>query len=178
MSQKSITDYNLVKELLETIGGEEAVKLIKICEKKRKAFTDEDISKKMSKKVTEIRTTLNKLHFRGIATYQKTRNSKTGWYNYTWEINKSRIADIIIEEQKEYLDRLSEKKSLEENYNLFDCKGCNERMPFEIATEYNFICPNCGGIMDSTNNPERKKELDKKIKQIEKELEALDGLRK
>jgi transcription initiation factor TFIIE subunit alpha len=176
MPQKSITDLTSVQGFLETMGGPGVVELIKVCERKRKAFTDEEVSKKMDLKVTEVRALLNKLHFRGIATYQKSRNQKTGWYNYTWEINKPRLANLIINEQKEQLDKLSEKKVLEEDYNLFDCNNCNERLPFEVAMEYNFLCPSCGGCMDSASNPQKQKEISKQIKLIEKELIILNEL--
>jgi transcription initiation factor TFIIE subunit alpha len=176
MSQKSITDLTSVQGFLETIGGKGVVELVKICERKRKAFTDEEVSKKMNLKVTEVRALLNKLHFRGIATYQKSRNQKTGWYNYTWEINKPRLANLIIDQQKEQLEKLSEKKAIEADYNLFDCNNCNERLPFEIAAEYNFLCPECGGNMDSANNPQKQKEINKQIIQIERELVVLSEL--
>ena len=173
MPIKSITNLVLVKDLLDIICGQGALELVKICENKRKMVTDEEISKKMKKKVTEVRAILNKLHYRGIACYQKSRNQKTGWYNYTWEIRKDRIADIINEQQKENLDKLTQKMNLEADYSFFDCPKCNERAVFEIAAEYNFICPVCGGSMTSANDPSRQKELRETIKKIEKELEIL-----
>ncbi|MCX6801469.1 MAG: hypothetical protein NTZ73_04765 [Candidatus Diapherotrites archaeon] len=163
----------LVKDFLDIVGGQDAATLVKLCEKNRKGTTDEEISKKMKLRVTEIRTILNKLHYRGIAEYQKTRNPKTGWYNYTWEIKKKRIANLIIEQQNEVLERLAKKKNLETEYSLFDCIKCSERAPFEIAAEYNFICPNCGNSMESANNPKRIKEINSKMKKIEQELEIL-----
>ena len=178
MPQKSITDLVLVKDLLDTVGGPDAVILVKICEKKRKMVTDEEISKKMKKKVTEVRALLNKLHFRGIACYQKTRNQKTGWYNYTWEIKKDRIASIIGEEQEEHLEKLTQKKNMEADYSFFDCEKCNHREVFEIAAEYNFLCPTCGGSMGSANNPNVQKEMGGRIKKIEKELEMLQKMTK
>lgn len=174
MPPKSITQLVLVKELLDTVGGQDAIELVKICEKKRKGTTDEEISKKMKKKVTEIRAILNKLHYRGIACYQKSRNQKTGWYNYTWEIKKERIAEIINEQQAENLEKLQQKRNLEADYSFFDCSKCNERAVFEIAAEYNFICPACGGSMTSANDPNMQKELDGRIKKIEKELDVLN----
>jgi len=169
MPQKSITDLSLVKDFLDTVGGKEAINLVKICERKRKDFTDEDVSKQMNLKVTEVRAILNSLHYRGIACYQKSRNQQTGWYNYTWAIKKERIAELINTKQREILDRLGEKKRLEADYNLFDCKNCNERLPFEIAIEYNFVCPVCGGVLDSANDPNQKKQIEQKIRKIEKE---------
>ena len=176
MPSKALTDLVLVKELLETIGGEEAVILVKLCEKKRKLTTDEELSKKMNKKVTEVRAILNKLHFRGIACYQKARNQKTGWYNYTWEIKKDRIADIIKEQQKENIEKLTKKAHLEADYSLFDCAKCNHGEVFEVAAEYNFLCPACGGNMTSANDPNRQKEIEGKIKRIELELSILSKM--
>lgn len=173
MPSKSITNLLLVRDLLDTIGGADAINLVKVCENNRKGTTDEEISKKMKSRVTEIRAVLNKLHYRGIAEYQKSRNPKTGWYNYSWEIKKKKIAEIVIEQQSEVLERLLKKKSMEAEYSLFDCVKCNERAPFEIAAEYNFICPTCGNSMESANNPKRIRETNFKIKKIEQELAIL-----
>jgi transcription initiation factor TFIIE subunit alpha len=131
----------------------------------------------MKKKVTEIRAVLNKLHYRGIACYDKSRNQKTGWYNYTWEIKKDRIAEIIGEQQEENLEKLKQKKNLEADYSLFDCNKCNHREVFEIAAEYNFLCPTCGGSMTSANDPNRQKEIATKIRNIEKEMEILNKVK-
>ena len=177
MPQKSITDLALVKDFLDTVGGNEAIKLVKICEKKRKEFTDEDVSKQMNVKVTKVRAILNRLHYRGIACYQKSRNQKTGWYNYTWEIRKDKIAAMITEQQEEVLDKLTQKRDLEADYDLFDCSACDERAPFELAVEHNFSCPVCGGIMNSANDPNKIKEIDKRIKQIGKELTLLGKIK-
>lgn len=173
MPKKELSELFVVKDFLEPLGGKELIELVKICEKKRKNFTDETVSKKMGLKVTEVRALLNKLHFRGIMCYQKSRNQKTGWFNYTWELKKERLADIILEKQKEQLQKLTEKRDIEEDYNHFDCNNCTERLPFEVAAEYNFVCPSCGGTMDLTNSPKKQKEIAKKIEMLEKEIKYL-----
>lgn len=177
MPKKELTDMFVVKDFLTVIGGNELIELVKICEKKRKMFTDESISKKMNVKVTEVRALLNKLHFRGIMCYQKSRNQKTGWFNYTWELKKERLADLIIEKQKEQLQKLYERRGIEEDYNHFDCNICTERLPFEVAAEYNFVCPSCGGTMDLANTPKKQKEIIKKIDMIEKEIKFLKEIK-
>lgn len=177
MPQKSLVDLILVKDFLETVGGMDAINLVKVCENKKKAFTDEEIAKKLKKKVTEVRATLNRLHYRGIATYQKSRNQKTGWYNYTWEIKKDRMAKLIIEKEKENVQKLIQKKNLEADYNHFDCDKCSERMPFEVAAEYNFLCPGCGGTMNTANDPRRQRELEDKIKRIQGEMITLNKIK-
>jgi transcription initiation factor TFIIE subunit alpha len=153
-----------------------AIDLVKICERKRKRVTDEELSKKLNQKVTEIRTILNRLHYRGIACYQKTKNTKTGWYSYTWEIKTKRIAEIIIEEQSEKLLKLNEKKEVEEEYNMFNCLGCGERAPFEIAAEYQFICPNCGKNMEAANTEDSLKKLNQRVGLISEELKQMQKI--
>jgi len=177
MPAKSITKLSLVKDFLGTVGGPDAVKLTKLCENKRKKATDEELSKKMKMKVTEIRTILNRLHYRGIACYEKKRNQRTGWYNYTWGIRKDKIAEIIISQQEEVLEKLAEKRDLEADYDLFDCVNCDERAPFELAVEHNFTCPLCGGTMNSANDPGRIKDINKRIRQIEREINILSKIK-
>lgn len=177
MPAKTITNLCLVKDFLETVGGPEALELTKICENKKKRITDEELSKKMKMKVTEVRTILNRLHYRGIACYEKTRNQKTGWYNYTWEIRKDKIAEIIIEQQGEIINKLAQKRDLEADHSLFDCVKCDQRAPFEIAVENNFICPICGSTMNSANDPKKTKEIEKRIQLIEKELIDLNKIK-
>jgi transcription initiation factor TFIIE subunit alpha len=177
MPAKSITNLVLVKDFLDTVGGPDAVTLTKLCENKRTRVTDEELSKKMKMKVTEVRTILNRLHYRGIACYEKTRNQKTGWYNYTWEIRKDKIAELIIEQQAEIMNKLTQKRDLVADHGLFDCTKCDERAPFELAVEANFICPSCGSTMNSANDPKKIKEIEKRIETIEKEVNILNKLK-
>jgi transcription initiation factor IIE alpha subunit len=46
-------------------------------------------------------------------------------------------------------------------------------MPFEVAAEYNFVCPACGSQMSNANDPKRQKELDDKIKKLKAEMGLL-----
>ena len=173
MVKKKIFNYLLTKEFLASVAGDYAVDLVKICEKKRKPVTDEEIEKKLKIKITEIRATLNRLHYRGIANYQKKRNNKTGWYSYTWEINTDRIAELIVEKQIEELKRIEKKIEYEGTYSFFTCsKKCNN-FPFEIGAEYHFRCPECGNKMQAINNKKNIKNLEKQKLVIEADVEEL-----
>jgi transcription initiation factor TFIIE subunit alpha len=173
MPSKSITDLKSVKEFFEENGKELAIKVLKICENKKKPFIDEEIAKKLKVKVTEVRAVLNKMHYQRIAIYQKSKNQKTGWYNYTWEIKKNKLAEILIEQQNEKIKEIKNKMSIEQDYNYFHCKDCDEKMAFENAIEYNFICMKCGGTLDSKSIEITKQNLEKEIKNIEKEIDIL-----
>ncbi len=170
---RGLTNLPAIQEFIKQVGGDFALDLVRYCEKKTTDVTDDEIAKKTKAKITDIRTTLNRLHYRGIACYQKTRNQKTGWYSYTWSIKTKRIAELIIEQQLEAIEKLKKKSDFEKNYAFFNCKkGCGSH-PFEIAAEYQFRCPECGKALESTNNEKKIKEIDKNIREMQKQIEEL-----
>ncbi|MBI4044289.1 MAG: hypothetical protein HY392_01120 [Candidatus Diapherotrites archaeon] len=173
MAKKTISALKATQNFLETIGGPYAPEIVKIYEKKNKAITDEDIEKKTKLKITEIRTILNRLHYRGIAEYQKKRNEKTGWYIYSWEIKIARIAQLLTTELEEQAKKLENQISFESGYTFFKCKKKCAPLVFEIAAEYQFRCPQCGQVMAQSDNTESLEEIKKTAKETSKTLEEL-----
>ena len=158
---------------MRSVGGEAAVGVAIAYERKGRRVTDEELAKKMKMKVTEIRTVLNRLHYRGIASYKKTKNKRNGWYNYTWEIKKKRIVDLILEEQQETIEKLEAKQDFGRNYTFFSCKKNCGVVPFEIAAEYQFRCPDCGETMDSFDYTKRLQNINTEIDELHKEVSEL-----
>ncbi len=175
-TKKKFIKLPLVQEFLEGTGGEAAIGVAAFCEKKGKRVTDEEIAKKMKVKVTEIRTVLNRLHYKGIACYKKTKNKRNGWYNYTWEIKKKRIVELILEEQKENIKKLEEKQNFGKNYCFFSCKNTCNVTPFEIAAEYQFKCPECGETMNSFDYSKKLESINKQIDTMKKEVGQLEKI--
>ena len=172
-SKKSIVGFVIAQEFLKNVAGEMAVDLVRICEKKQGRITDEELAQKLKLKVTEVRTILNRLHYRGIAGYQKTKNKKTGWYAYTWAIKSKRIAELIIEQQEEKIQKAERKIELESNYVFFNCKNACDSIPFEIAAEYHFKCPTCGNTMGPAGGKRKSNKIKKEMDLIREELVGL-----
>src|SRR3989338_9378588 len=170
---KKIFELLIVQDFLKAVGGEYAIELMKICVEKKRPVTDEEIGKKLPLKVTEIRTILNRLHYRGIACYQKTKNIKTGWYSYTWEIKNSRIAEILIETHAEDITKLEKDMEFEGTHAFFSAGKGLQEYPFEIAAEYNFKCPETGKPLKAMDNKKRVKELVKKVEILKTEVDEL-----
>jgi len=173
MRDNKIYGLEITHAFLGEIGGKSVLPLIRVYNKKGKPITDEEIGKKLPLKITEIRTILNRLHYHGIARYQKTRNPKTGWYSYSWDINTKRVAEIILERRVKDLEKFREKVEYERNYAFFSCKKECNNVPFEIAAEYEFKCPECGTMMNAVNNKTRVRELKKRINIMEGEVSEL-----
>jgi len=170
---KRILEFGVTRNFLRNLGGDGAVALVKVCAGKSKPLTDEEIGKGLKLKITEIRAILNRLHFRGIASYDRTRNMKTGWYTYKWDIKPKRIAELILENQAERLEKLETRKSFESNYVFFSCdKECN-LFPFEVAAEYEFKCPECGNTMETLDGKKRMQGIENQIKSVNSEIRDL-----
>lgn len=176
-SAKKIYEFSIVQDFLKSTGGEFALELVKICIDKKKSVTDEEIGKKLSNlKVTEIRAILNRLHYRGIACYQKTKNNKTGWYSYTWEIKPARIAELIIENQAEHISKLEKDIEFQGSHEFYSAGKDLPEYPFEIAAEYDFKCPQSGKPLEMVDNKKRVKELNQKIETLKTEVQELQQI--
>ena len=177
VKKTKLTNYQVINEFLKQTGGEKASELVEFYEKKGKPIKDEDAADKMNVKVTDVRTILNRLNYRGIANYQKTRNKQTGWYSYTWTIDKKRVLDLIIEKQKEEIKKTEQASETDAVSSFFSCKkGCHEA-PFEVAAEYQFRCPDCGSGLNLLDNKKRIKQAIERLVVMKKEMEEFKKLR-
>lgn len=171
--KEKILNLNITREFLTTIGGQNAHAIVKTCLEKNKELTDEEISKKVPLKITEIRTILNQLHYRGIACYNKAKTKRSGWYNYTWAIKTKRIAELLLEQKAEEIGKMEKKQELEKTYDQFVCNNHCTQMAFEIAAEYQFKCPECGKQMNLINSKKTARESKQTIESIKREMKLL-----
>ena len=157
----------LVKEFVLKTTGENAYKIMLALDKGK---TDEQISRRTKLKVNDIRAELNKLHYMGIIHYTKEKAKDSNWYTYTWFVKKERVKELLGERYKEELRVLEDKLGFEQTYTFFKCDNGCEKLPFELAFEYDFKCPECGERMESIETEKEKNKIEKKIKLIKKFL--------
>jgi len=69
------------------------------------------------------------------------------------------------------MEKLQKKLKYEQNYTFFKCSNGCEKLPFELACEYNFKCPECGNAMESVDAVGERDVIEKKITVIKKFLE-------
>jgi transcription initiation factor TFIIE subunit alpha len=173
-AENNILSYRLTQEFLQNVGGNDAVEVVRICLDKNGKCLDEDIENELNHlKITEIRSILNRLHYRGIACYNKTKNKNSGWYTYTWEIKQRRIIELILEQHSERLQKLEQKARFEKDREFFICDKNCEEVIFEIAAQYEFRCPECGKMMNPMDSKKKHRINQKKIKKLKKELAEL-----
>jgi len=137
---------------------------------------DEKLANLVGEKVTVVRSTLNKLSFRGIVNYKKEKDQKSGWYNFYWSFDFKKLAMLVTKEHIEKKRKLVEKLKQLSNYDYFVCKNYCHEFPFEVAAEYNFVCPHCNQNLELINKKAQNKKINAEISNIEKDLSFIRKL--
>lgn len=171
--KKELLDDKTTIQFLEQIAGPIATDVVKLF--KKQALSPETISKKLDEKITNVRSTLNSLHYRGIACYKKTRTSNN-LYEFLWEIKfKKIIENIHIQEIKKY-KKLEIDINSKITHDYFNCpKKCIE-VPFEVAAAYNFRCPNCNSNLEMVDTKKKLAKQKRELKKIKTNIEKLEIL--
>jgi len=171
--KKELLSEKNTNAFLEQIAGPLAPSVVKIFNDN--ALSPENISKKLNEKITTVRSTLNSLHYRGIACYKKQRNDKN-MYEFLWEIKFKKIIEILlIQEMKKYKQNETYINDKEE-HDFFYCPNKCTEVAFEIAAAYDFKCPSCGKTLEVVNTKNKIILLKKQNKQLEQTIKKLESL--
>lgn len=146
------------RQWLVELGGENTLEVIRNLPA---VPNDEELSKKLKIKVSDVRASLNKLHNEGLVTYIRDKNSETGWYSYAWLLNDEKI--------RRWVDAKMQSTDMykpQEGVEFYFCKDCglDSAVKFEVAAEHSFKCPSCSSPLDFLD--EQKLEKFKKPKEL------------
>ncbi len=126
-----------IRQLLVDLGGENAIAIIRNFDR---SSSDEDIAKKLKIKISDVRAALNKLHSEGLVVYNRYKDGETGWYSYSWYLNKEKMEKWADEHTKRF-----EAESRNNNEEFYVCPFCGVStiVNFHDAFERSFKCDVC-----------------------------------
>ncbi len=164
-----ILEDSNVRQFFEETLGDDGIRIIHTLI--GKDATDESIAEELGIKLNLARKILYKLYDYRLASYVRTKDKDIGWYIYTWTLNLPRVRDVIIERKKRVLDDLSSRLDYETNTVFFSCTNDRFRIPYDIASEREFRCPQCEGTLEFSNNQVVVERLESEIAKIQDEIE-------
>ncbi len=156
----------LVKEFLRSKAGPNAYPIAKALNGGK---TDKEVSEEVGIDVNKVRTILNRLHYIGVVRYDKEKAKRSNWYTYTWFLRADRVNELLEKTYGEELEELEKELDLKRNHVFFKCNNGCEALPFELAYEYNFQCPNCSEEMNKSEEGNTQ-EIEERIDEITKLL--------
>ena len=154
-----------IQDFLVLNIGEESPRIIKAA---NASMTDDALAMKCKLKVSEIRSTLNKLHNFRLAEYTRIKDKTTGWFSYYWRININRLLEVLENNMKGEISSLE--KRLDESTTIFsfNCPKCSKenKIDFDTAMELSFKCPQCNKALRKVKSG--KKEIIGELNSIRK----------
>jgi len=131
-----------VRQMLIEIGGENALEIVRHF---YGSHSDEELAKKLSLRISDVRATLNKLHNKGLVYYAREKDSETGWYSYSWSLNKDRIVRWVSE-----CAGKGSQAGCENGNDYYICPTCGigSIIGFEAASEKEFRCHRCNKSLE------------------------------
>ncbi len=164
----SVLGDSEAQQFLQEIIGEEGMDVV--IHLMDQEATDEKLSEETGIKLNVIRKILYRLYDYRLASYTRTKDKSIGWYIYTWQLDLHRVYDILTERKKRILNELNKKLEFETTNIFFCCKNDNSKVPFDIASEYSFRCPQCQGEMEHLDNQRIVMSLEEEISRLKKEI--------
>lgn len=163
----------LVKDVVEEIGGAEAVELVTLLKKNRKKVSEFKLAAMAEMDIKTVRNLLYKMFHVSLVSYTRKKDKQKGWYIYSWFFNRGRVGDLYISLKRQKLDKLRQRIDKEKSTNFYMCKNMCVRIDFEHAVDFNFKCPECGELLNMIENQKTIENLDAQIAELEKELKKI-----
>jgi transcription factor E len=132
-----ILSDSFVRQMLIEIGGENALVIVRNFYGNH---SDEELSKRLELRISDVRATLNKLHNEGLVKYARTKDSETGWYSYAWTLNRNRIVEWVAQ----YSQKANGMNG-DDGIDYYFCPSCglSSIIEFEEAHDNEFKCGKC-----------------------------------
>lgn len=164
---------NLLYDLAERILGKNGRAIVDILKKKRDV-NEFKIAEKLKMTVNQVRNLLYKLDAQDIVTFIRKKDKRKGWYIYYWSLDIVKSLKLLAKIKEREIQQLNYALKSHENKRFFLCKQCDIELTEENALVHDFICPECGTLLQLKDNKEKILEIKKNMA---KETKILHGVK-
>ncbi len=140
---KQVLSDSYARQMLIDLAGENALEIVRNFYGN---LSDEELSKTLKLKISDVRATLNRLHSEGLVTYLREKDSETGWYSYSWQLNKSRIEEWVGDKVKSRYPAFDDASG--DHYFCPSCGAQNTMLSLADAHNSSFKCPKCSSGLE------------------------------
>ncbi|MBS7652860.1 MAG: transcription factor [Candidatus Bathyarchaeia archaeon] len=159
-------------ELVEILGGEEGVEIVKAL-RDSGDVTVEELSAKTGIQINNVRKLLYKLYNHSLVMSRRSRDKDTGWFIFQWRLQPELVDAYILGVKQKILKKLKTRLEYEQQHEFYHCGSSScPKVTFEEAMETVFKCLSCGKPLHPIDNTSSIDFLRKKIDELEKELKA------
>jgi len=161
-----------IEDILLGILGEEGMPLVRELYGKENV-SEFDLAHKTKKDIKVIRKQLYLLHNHNVIGFNRKKDKQKGWYIYYWTLLPENIKFSYIKRKMDSLAKLKERLGEEQRELFYVCSQRCTRLNFDQAMDFEFRCPECGELVSQDKSEENIAYIQKKVKEIEEELEQI-----
>ncbi|MEM1535674.1 MAG: hypothetical protein QXQ82_00580 [Candidatus Pacearchaeota archaeon] len=169
--------FELVKELLKKIAGKNSEVFAKLLYEK-KNVNEFKLAEALKMTINQVRNILYKMLEHNILSFTRKKDKKKGWYTYYWTLETQKALEALkkfkIQEIKQ-LEQLIHNRQIKKYYV---CPNECLEMTTETAMLHDFACPECGTLLQPSDEDKKIKEMTSKIEILKKEIETIEGFLK
>jgi transcription initiation factor TFIIE subunit alpha len=158
----------LLQGLLYQVAGEHGATVAKAL--LGKELTDEDLAKRVGISINLVRRILYDLYDNRVVSYRRIRDEESGWYMYYWKLDPERAIEHVKDNQRLLLQKLEERLERERNTMYFACSAGDPKVPYDVAVETDFKCPQCKGRLKPYDNTQVIVSLERRVQSLREQL--------
>lgn len=167
----SVSDETL-SQIARILGGDEGVEIINVI-KDVEEITVEELAERTGIQINDVRKILYRFYNHSLVTSRRFRDKETGWFIFQWRLQPRLIEAFVTGMKQKILRKLQARLEYELNHEFYHCENPTcPRITFEEAMDTVFNCTTCGEPVRPVDNEHIVAFLERKIEEIEGELES------
>ncbi len=164
----------ILKEVVSSIAGEKSKGIIDLLVDK-KNVNEFLIAKKLKLTINQTRNVLYKLADEGIVSFiRKKDNKKGGWYTYFWTLNPDKGLIKSKDELFKKIEALKQDIHGKKTERFYYSPNCSLDFTEEAALTHDYVCPECGEILQLKDNSKESALLEKELARNEALIEKVN----
>ncbi|NJL44304.1 MAG: hypothetical protein HC945_03260 [Nitrosarchaeum sp.] len=165
--QKGKVTKELITQVVSELVGEEALSIVFYLQGKTR-ISEFIIAEELEIEINRTRHLLYKLLEHNIVQFLRKKDKIKGWYICYWDFNESMVPHLAQKMRLAKIQKLRERLENEQRNTFYMCKNACLRMNFDKSIEFNFLCPECSGLMHEQDNSRTIEVIRQKIAELEK----------
>lgn len=162
----------MLKELVGKIAGKNTEVIVDIISDK-KPVNEFKIADRLKLTINQTRNILYKLTAQNIVSFVRKKDTKKGWYIYSWSINLQKSFEKLMEIKKREIYNYSHLLESRKAKRFYSCPSNCMETNDENAMLHDFKCSECGQLLQFKSFEEEMRELKAKIEQSQKEIAVI-----
>ncbi len=164
----------LLYEVVEGIVGKTGHAIVNLL-KNRRNVDEFKIANKLNITINQARNMLYKLYEHDIVNFIRKKDKRKGWYIYYWTLNTRKSLEHLLTIKKREMQQLFSLLKSRTSKRFYQCKGCDIELSEETAMNHEFLCPECGNLLQISETDERVNEINRGINKIRGQINIIES---